>query len=152
MDTGTLNLNRSTARFSSSLVPPQRHGRRHGSRRRLHLRWPYRGPSRFFADCRSARVLDINTARDRCAWGVPNVRCPHKLSLTPGLRPSRTATQGLDILFTPISTSHLLMFAGSNLTHEPTRKEGIVPRFARRRIVKRETFKKSASSSAVKAW
>jgi hypothetical protein len=41
------------------------------------------------------------------------------------------AAQGLDILFTPISTSHLLMFAGSNLTHEPTRKDGMVPRFAR---------------------
>jgi hypothetical protein len=61
----------------------------------------------------------------------------------------RAWTQGLDILFTPISHNHLLMFAGSNLTHEPTWKQGMVPRFARRRIVNRETLKKPASCSAV---
>jgi hypothetical protein len=61
------------------------------------------------------------------------------------------STQGFDILFTPISTSHLLMFAGSNRTQLPTRKLGIVPRFARRRIVNLETFNRSASSSAVMA-
>ena len=62
---------------------------------------------------------------------------------------SRAPTQGLDILFTPMSTSHRLMFAGSNRTQLPTRKLGMVPRLALRRIVNLETFKRSASSSAV---
>src|ERR1700685_2339859 len=81
----------------------------------------------------------------RCA----TCRVPSRIVLLPASQVD--SAQGLDILFTLISTSHLLIFAGSNRTQLPTRKLGIVPRFARRRIVNLETFKISASSSAVMA-
>src|SRR5947208_2455979 len=44
----------------------------------------------------------------------------------------------LDIDLTPCSRSHLLIAAESNRTQEPTRNEGINPRFARRKIVMRD--------------
>jgi hypothetical protein len=47
-------------------------------------------------------------------------------------------TQPLDILCTPCCISHLAIAAESNLTQEPTRKDGMLPRFARRRIVMRD--------------
>jgi hypothetical protein len=50
----------------------------------------------------------------------------------------RLSIQPLDILCTPCCISHLAMAAESNLTQEPTRNEGILPRFARLRIVMRE--------------
>src|SRR5438132_1486511 len=44
----------------------------------------------------------------------------------------------LDIDLTPCSRSHLLIAAESNRTQEPTRNDGINPRFARRKIVMRD--------------
>ena len=47
-------------------------------------------------------------------------------------------TQPLDILCTPCCISHLAIAAESNLTQDPTRNDGMLPRFARRRIVMRD--------------
>jgi hypothetical protein len=55
----------------------------------------------------------------------------------------------LDIRRTPIFASQRAMFAGSKRTQAPTWKQGMVPRFARRRIVSLLTFSTVASSSAV---
>ena len=52
---------------------------------------------------------------------------------------------------TPCSSNHLLTAAGSNRTIEPTRNDGIAPRFARRRIVTFAMLSNFASSSAVRA-
>src|ERR1019366_8721653 len=63
----------------------------------------------------------------------------------------RSEIQGLDMGFTPCSISHLLIAAGSNRTIAPIRNDGIVPRFARRRIVTfaiPSSFASSAASSA----
>src|ERR1700693_2208099 len=61
------------------------------------------------------------------------------------------AAMGLDIDCTPCCISHLAIAAESKRTQEPTRNDGMLPFFARLRIVSRETWSNSASSSAFKA-
>jgi len=56
------------------------------------------------------------------------------------------------LLVTGRPRSHCATARGSNLTHVPTRNEGMRPAFACLKIVIRETDRTRASSSAVKAW
>jgi hypothetical protein len=79
-------------------------------------------------------------------------RSNHHCQVCIGLSDCPRVAAEMFVIFLHCDLSHCATALGSNLTHVPTRNEGIRPAAACLKIVTLDTKRSFASSSAVKAW